>query len=183
MCTTHNRARGVLFSSIFSIFFVSASVSRADSIEKSGDALLILMPTFSYLYSYYQSDREGQIELSKALLSTVAVTYALKFATKEERPNRKNNRSFPSGHSAVTFTSAGYLHKRYGLDVAILPYVGAGWTAYSRVKSKNHYTKDVLAGALIGLASSYLWTKAIDTRTIYPISDGKRWGIGFLKKW
>ena len=183
MCTTHNRARGVLFSSILSIFFIFASVSRADSVEKSGDALLILMPAFSYLYSYYQSDREGQIELTKSLLSTVAVTYALKFATKEERPNHKNNRSFPSGHSAVTFSSASYLDKRYGLDVAMMPYVGAVWTAYSRVESKNHYTKDVVAGALIGIASSYLWTKTIDDRSVYPIVDEKKWGIGFLKNW
>ncbi len=182
MCITHSHGRGVLFSSILGIFLGFSSL-RADNIEKSGDALLVLLPAFSYLYSYYQDDREGEIELSKSLLSTVVTTYALKFAAKEERPNHKDNRSFPSGHSAVTFAGASYLHKRYGLESAIIPYVGAIWTAYSRVESKNHYTKDVLAGATIGLVSSYLWTKAIDNRTIYPIADEKRWGIGFLKNW
>ena len=169
-----------LKASIFALL-LSTSILRSDSIKTSGDVLLVAIPTLSFLYSYYQDDRQGQEELGKSLLATTLATYALKFSIKEERPNHKNSRSFPSGHSAITFSSASFLHKRYGLDIAAPAYLGAAWTAYSRVESKYHYTKDVLAGALIGTISSYFLTTKFDGATIRPIFENNQIGISFFK--
>ena len=169
-----------LKASIFALL-LSTSVLRSDSIKTSGDVLLVAIPTLSFLYSYYQDDRQGQEELGKSLLATTLATYALKFSIKEERPNHENSRSFPSGHSAITFSSASFLHKRYGLDIAAPAYLGAAWTAYSRVESKYHYTKDVLAGALIGAVSSYFLTTKFDDTTLRPIFGNNQIGISFFK--
>jgi membrane-associated phospholipid phosphatase len=169
-----------LKSTLFALV-LSTSALRSDSVKTSGDVLLVAIPTLSFLYSYYQDDRQGQVEIGKSLLATTLTTYALKFSIKEERPNHKNNRSFPSGHSAITFASASYLHKRYGLKSAVPAYLGATWTAYSRVESKYHYTKDVIAGALIGTLSSYFLTTKFDGTTIRPIFTDKQLGISFFK--
>jgi len=168
-----------LIASIFALL-LSTSILRSDTVKTSGDVLLVAIPTLSFLYSYYQDDRQGQEELGKSLLATTLATYALKFSIKEERPNHTNNRSFPSGHSAITFASASFLHKRYGLDIAVPAYLGATWTAYSRVESKYHYTKDVIAGAVIGAACSYLFTSHINGVQIEPVLYSDKIGFSFF---
>jgi len=156
---------------------------NAKTIERSGDALLLLIPALSFGYSYLQDDRDGQIELIKSLTATTLSTYALKYATNEQRPNKEDDHSFPSGHSAITMNSAVYLHKRYGLQSAIPAYMGAIWTGYSRVESDNHYTHDVVAGALLGAVSSYYFTTNIDGVDIKPIFKDGGFGLGFSSSW
>lgn len=65
--------------------------------------------------------------------------------------------SFPSGHTSYAFslaTSATLATKRW--YVAVPCYVYAGTVGYSRVRLGAHYPSDVLAGALIGIGSSWL---------------------------
>jgi membrane-associated phospholipid phosphatase len=176
----HNSLRGWIVSILF--FLSILQPLKADLIEKSGDLLLVALPLSAYLYSYYQDDREGQIELGKSLIVTTLSTYFLKYVTHEQRPNKENDRSFPSGHSAITMSSAVYLHKRYGLDQALPAYIGAAFTGYSRVRSNNHYTHDVLAGALLGGVVSYYFTHDFAKVKIKPIFDLDRVGLGFKKE-
>ncbi|WP_169777035.1 phosphatase PAP2 family protein [Campylobacter mucosalis] len=60
----------------------------------------------------------------------------------------------PSRHAAGAFSGATYIHKRYGLEQALLPYALATFVAYSRVDARKHYVHDVVAGASIAA----LWT-------------------------
>jgi membrane-associated phospholipid phosphatase len=156
---------------------------NAKTIERSGDALLILIPALTFGYSYLQDDYDGQVELVKSLAVTTLSTYALKYATKEQRPNKEDDHSFPSGHTAITMDSAVYLHKRYGLNVALPAYIGSAWTGYSRVESDNHYTHDVLAGAVLGAVSSYYFTTKYKGFEIKPIFGSSGVGLGINKSW
>jgi membrane-associated phospholipid phosphatase len=70
-----------------------------------------------------------------------------------------SNQSFPSGHSIMAFTGAGftqmlftlrYPKSPYRLPVTITAWTLAASTAVLRVASGNHFISDVLAGATIG---------------------------------
>lgn len=67
--------------------------------------------------------------------------------------------SFPSGHSIMAFTGAGYTATMFALrypdspyrwPATVAAYVLAGATAGMRVGSGSHFMSDVLAGAAIG---------------------------------
>jgi membrane-associated phospholipid phosphatase len=77
------------------------------------------------------------------------------------------SQSFPSGHSAIAFTSAGLMcaHHRhlplYGggaadLATCIVGLSSATATGVLRIMSDNHYASDVLFGASLGLFSGYI---------------------------
>jgi membrane-associated phospholipid phosphatase len=154
----------------------------ADFIETSGDALRILIPSFAYANTFYHNDCEGKTEFYKSIATNVAITYGLKYSVKKTRPNKKNDRSFPSGHTSITFQGASFLHRRYGLEYGLLAYAGAIFTGYSRIHSDNHYIEDVLAGAVIGVLSSYTFTTASKLHFKPFFADGS-YGIGIQKFW
>jgi membrane-associated phospholipid phosphatase len=81
-------------------------------------------------------------------------TYGLKYAIDAERPNG-GPRSFPSGHTASAFMGAEFIRKEYGWGWGVPAYLTAGWVGYSRVETDNHYWRDVIAGALIGVAANH----------------------------
>jgi membrane-associated phospholipid phosphatase len=139
---------------------ISVTATAKDKSEILGDAIYILSPAIAYGSTFYKDDPEGRMQFYKSILTNTAVTFGLKYSIKKQRPNGENNRSFPSGHTSTSFQSAAFLHRRYGLKAAIPLYLGASYVAYNRVDSKNHYTEDVLAGALIGGLSSYYFTSA-----------------------
>src|SRR4051794_39303671 len=62
-------------------------------------------------------DGPGGLQLGISLGATEAATYGLKHAFPEERPNHRNDKSFPSGHTSFAFAAAGYLDERYGWQV------------------------------------------------------------------
>lgn len=44
----------------------------------------------------------------------------------------------PSGHTSAAFQGDAFIHKRYGFDYAIVPYMGAIFTGYSRVHANKN---------------------------------------------
>ncbi|WP_207766086.1 phosphatase PAP2 family protein [Solimonas fluminis] len=89
-----------------------------------------------------------------AFLRMEVATYGLKYAVDAERPNG-GPRSFPSGHTASAFMGAEFIRKEYGWGWGVPAYLTASWVGYSRVETENHYWRDVIAGALIGIASNH----------------------------
>lgn len=137
----------------------AVSAARAyDRIEAAGDVATVLVGVAAGGMTMALQDREGMEQLLKSAALDLALTYGLKAAVKERRPDGSDMHSFPSAHSSVAFTSAEYLRKRYGWEYGIPAYGAAAFVAYSRVEADKHYTRDVLAGAAIGMASSYLFT-------------------------
>ncbi|PQJ81152.1 phosphatase PAP2 family protein [Polaribacter glomeratus] len=148
----------VLFFTYSPIFAQETTSKKVGTIQKTGDLILFTMPLASLGTTFIIGDKKGAWQFTKGLLTTCAVTYGLKLSINKERPDMTNNNSFPSGHTAATFHSAGFIHRRYGFKYSIPAYLLAGFTAASRIDSKKHDVFDVLAGATIGLGSTLLFT-------------------------
>ncbi len=113
---------------------------------------------------------------------SLGLTYGLKYSIDETRPNG-DSRSFPSAHASTSFSSAEFMRKRYGWDYGAPAYIAATFVSYSRVEADKHYTRDVIAGAAIGIASSYLFTKAYKGWNIQPDVDHSYYGIRLSRSW
>jgi len=90
------------------------------------------------------------LDLIRAQLITEGIVETLKFATRRERPDFSNRRSFPSGHAAISVATATVLERRFGW--ASLPmYLIASYVTMSRLTADRHHLSDLVAGALIGV--------------------------------
>ena len=73
------------------------------------------------------------------------------------RPDGTDNRSFPSGHTAIAFSGATVLHKEFGKTspwISVAGYAVATITAVDRVRRNRHHWEDVATGAAIGFLSA-----------------------------
>lgn len=81
----------------------------------------------------------------------------LKRTSNRERPNRLNDYSFPSGHSANAFANAEFLSQEYGdqsVWYTISGYGVATTTSVLRLYKDYHWFSDVIAGAGFGVLST-----------------------------
>lgn len=168
---------------VFLILTFTASMYAKSNTEKIGDILSVAIPIGAYGTTLYLDDKEGQYQFYKSYGTTLATTYVLKYTVQEKRPDSDNTDSFPSGHTSSAFSGASFIHKRYGIEYAIIPYLGAIYTGYSRIHSNRHYTRDVVAGALIGTASSWFFTSPYKNLDITPEVGTDYKGIQFNYKW
>jgi membrane-associated phospholipid phosphatase len=167
----------ILFCLIFSV-----SVQASDNIETAGDVLLVILPAAAAGISIGFKDSMGTLQFGKSAVFTLGVTYGLKYAIEEERPNGGRH-SFPSGHSSLSFASAEFMRKRYGWQYGIPAYAAASFVAYSRVEARQHYSHDVIAGAVIGIGSSYLLTREYEGWHMQAEADHKYYGIRMSHIW
>lgn len=153
------------------------SAARAEAaadntgVEQSADMFLIGIPVVAfgltflaketpaatgtgYLEGVMRLNGEPRHDLGLALLRSTTVSYGLKYAVDEERPNGKDG-SFPSSHTSVTFAGAEFIRKQYGWGWGAPAYAAASYVGWSRVHTQHHWTHDVLAGAAIGILSNY----------------------------
>ena len=142
--------------------FYSIGVKAQSTIERIGDVGLYSMPIVALASTFINKDKEGLYAFSKGFALNTVVTLGLKEITNKERPNGEDFKSFPSGHTSVTFQSAAFMQKRYGWKYGIPAYAVATYTGFSRVYAKKHFIEDVFAGALIGVVSSYVFTKKLE---------------------
>ena len=125
-----------------------------------GDALEIIMPVAALSGTLINKDWEGGKQFGYGLLTTLVATNGLKAAISKERPDGRNDDSFPSSHTAVSFHTATYLQERYGWKFGLPAYVAASYVGYSRAHDEAHDEQDVIAGAVIGyLAARYFTTE------------------------
>ncbi len=144
--------------------------------KKVGDVLLLALPSVALSSTFIWKDgQKGTYQFTKAITSTIALSYGLKFIINKKRPNNENNYSFPSAHTSVTFASAAFIQKRYGWEYGIPAYLIAGYVGYTRIQANKHDGWDVLAGAAIGIGLSYLFAKP------YKKDDKLRISIGFIE--
>jgi len=85
------------------------------------------------------------------LLSQLYVQ-VLKVSVQRERPDESDHFSFPSGHSASAFATAGVLQHHYGWKVGVPATVVAAYVATARVHDNRHYLSDVIFGGAMGIA-------------------------------
>lgn len=93
-----------------------------------------------------------------AMLGTVHLG---KTATRVLRPDGSAYKSFPSGHTAMAFTSATLLHIEYGGRypwLSALGYASATAVGVGRMLNNRHWVGDVVTGAALGYACGMLGT-------------------------
>lgn len=155
------------------IFMMPMLSHAADNFKKAGDVMAAGLPMVAAGIAIAQDDASGLLQLGKSEALTIATTLALKSATHETRPNGRDNKSFPSGHSSIAFSAAQFMQLRGGWEFGVPAYIAAAAVGASRVHAKEHYTKDVLAGAAIGIASSTWFTDSQDRRS-FSVMFGPR---------
>ncbi len=111
-----------------------------------------------------QGDWRGDAMAAGSMAAAGATTFVLKELVHERRPDRSDDRSFPSGHTSISFAAATALEKRYGWQAGLPAYAVATFVGAARVAASKHYVHDVLAGAGIGIASGMLLTASRDDR-------------------
>ncbi|MDP9077718.1 MAG: phosphatase PAP2 family protein [Bacteroidota bacterium] len=115
-----------------------------------------------------EAARRNSYELFLSIGVNALITEGLKISVNEERPADKypkeiftnsvsHGHSFPSGHTALAFTTATTValeyHKWY---ITVPAYLWAGSVGYSRMYLGKHYPTDVFAGAVTGIGTGYL---------------------------
>ncbi len=101
--------------------------------------------------------------------SVAGARAGLKYTIQRERPDGSNNLSFPSGHAASAFATAGVIHKHYGWKGGIPAYAFGGYVALARMSWNKHHATDVVMGAGLGLASA---------RTVTIGAGGNKFSVG-----
>ncbi len=167
---------------IFILWGIINQSLYASDIGKTGDILQIVIPSVAYGTTLYLKDKEGEYQFYKSFATNLGATYTLKYAINRKRPNG-GPYSFPSGHTSASFQGAAFIHARYGVKYAIPAYLLATFVGYSRVKTNAHYTSDVLAGAAIGIVSSFYFTTHYKNVQIKPIATESRYGIELSTNW
>ena len=150
------------------------------AVRTSGDVGAVLLPVAGLTAILINKDWEGLKQGAFAGITTLGVTYALKYAVKKERPDRSDMHSFPSMHTSVSFAAASFIQRRYGWKWGIPAYVVSTYVGWSRVYGKKHDWWDVPAGAVIGAGSSYIFTRPFAKKhdlTISPVAGDGHCGI------
>jgi membrane-associated phospholipid phosphatase len=176
--------RQAVLSVVLLLCFTSSLFPQSKGgIERAGDILQFVLPAAAAGDTLIHWDEKGAIEFGESAALTLGITSGLKYAVNERRPNG-GNYSFPSGHASISFSSAEFLRKRYGWKHALPAYALATFVAYSRVESKQHYTRDVVAGGAVGIISSEIFTRTYTHKIkVQPFFGGKDYGIRISRTW
>lgn len=154
-------------------------------VKYSGDALLVAMPLATLTAVLVQKDWTGLKQAAFSVATTMGVTYLLKYTVKKQRPDFSDNHSFPSAHTSVMFANAAFVQRRYGWKWGAPAYALATYVGWSRTYAKKHDWWDVVAGAAIGVGSSYIFTRPFAKEhelSLVPVSDGVHFGISASMK-
>jgi membrane-associated phospholipid phosphatase len=126
-----------------------------------------------------KGDTNGALQAGGSVAAAQLVSFGLKEAFPELRPDGSDRKSFPSGHTSMAFAAASSLYNRQGQSVGIPALVVASFVGVARVQADKHHWYDVVAGAAIGSASGFLITRDRPDRTamIVPWGDSKGGGM------
>lgn len=147
------------FTSSFSQHYGGEKMER--TVQDIGDVLQIALPAGAGLSAVLLGDNEGVWQLTKAYVTTVGLTYVMKYAINKPRPRgATDGHAFPSGHASSAFSGASFIQKRYGWAYGAPAYALAGFVGYSRIAGYHHRHDiwDVSWGAIIGIGSTYIFT-------------------------
>lgn len=139
-------------------------------ISESAYPVSLALPLVQCIYGLASKDPERlreSLQTTGALVITAGGVYALKYTLQRKRPYMEHSRyqpyewapspSFPSGHTALAFSTATSLSLEYRKWYITVPaFLWAGGVGYSRMHLGAHYPGDVLMGILTGCGGAYL---------------------------
>ena len=146
-------------------------------LEDTGDVFQIALPLTALFTTVLKEDWIGTKQFALSYTTGFIVTHSLKKIIKKQRPEGRNlYDAFPSGHTTSAFSGASFIQHRYGWKYGKWAYLGAAIVGISRMEGPDgwHDHWDVLAGAAVGIGSTYLFTKPYEQSNVEVsfISDG-----------
>jgi hypothetical protein len=135
-----------------------------ETLRKIGDVLHIALPATAGATTVIKRDWDGAIQFGTVFGATVGTFSAAKAAIGKDRPDASDARSFPSGHTAMSFAGSTFMLRRYGKKVGIPLMFTAGFVGFTRVKGQKHYADDVVAGAGLGVLYNLAFTSPYPKR-------------------
>jgi membrane-associated phospholipid phosphatase len=162
-----------------SAVILSPQVQALDSMTRNGNVLAVGLPAVAAGLTLANGDTEGLVQLIKSEGATLVIVEALKSSTHQTRPNGKDDKSFPSGHSAVAFSAAQFMQMKGGWEYGIPSYLAASYVANSRVEAREHRWRDVVAGAATGAMTTYYFTDDASQRRFGMTFTGKSGSFQF----
>lgn len=126
---------------------------------------VVILVLIIFLLRNYDSKKQVLITTAlSALISRFVVAEVIRYFYHRPRPFiamhvtqlvKESNWSFPSGHASFFFALAGavyFYNKKWGIGFLIAAFfIGVG-----RVMAGVHYPSDILGGAIVGIAVSYI---------------------------
>lgn len=149
-------------------------------VKTSTDIVALALPTAALIGTLCERDWQGLLQGVETAAATAAVTYILKYAVNERRPDGSDTHSFPSGHTAASFATATYLQRRYGWKVGVPAYILSTYVAWGRCFSRRHWVWDCMVGAAIGTGSALIFTTPFARKhnlQVAPTTDGHGAGV------
>ncbi len=134
-------------------------------LEDTGDVLQLELPISAGLTTIIKGDWEGTKQFTLSYGTGFLITHSLKRIIKKQRPEGRHLfDAFPSGHTTSAFSGASFIQRRYGWDYGKWAYVFAALVGVSRMEGPDgwHDLWDVLAGATVGIGSTYIFTTPYD---------------------
>ena len=131
-----------------------------------------------------QGDWRGDLQAAGSMGAAFGISYGLKELVHERRPDKSDDKSFPSGHAAVSFAAAATLEARYGWKIGIPAFALASFVSAARVEARKHHWYDVVASGAIGTASGFLITRRRnDGVRLIPWADTGGGGVSMGTSW
>ena len=186
--------RSLLRCMVFALAAVILLVTHAglvhaanQSVTRAGDILELVLPGIALGSTFFTGnsdgtwwDREGTKEAALSIGTTAGIVAIGKEAARKLRPDGSDRNSFPSGHTAASFSGASFIGMRYGWQWGVPAYAAAAFVGYSRFQADQNYADDILAGASIALLSTWTWVKPMHDRVVLlPIALDRGVGIQF----
>ena len=128
------------------------------AVKVSGDVLLAAMPVATVATVLAMKDWTGAKQGLFTGVTTLGVSYLLKFTVKKDRPDHSNRYSFPSAHTSLLFANAAFVQRRYGWKWGAPAYVLASYVGWSRVYGRKHDWWDVAASCYRSRLCIYLYS-------------------------
>jgi len=186
--SVHNRQPALLLRRLTTLIVLAIMPAFAlagdSSRNTQADVLAIGLPIAAYTLTGLKRDKQGAWQATKSLGLTVAGTLALNALIDKDTPTGDDDDAFPSGHSAIAFSSAAFMQRRYGWRTGLPAYAVASYVGWLRVKTDEHDWTDVLGGAALGITSSILFTNRwSDKVALTPWIDPHGAGLVVSARW
>lgn len=141
---------------------VPAAWAESEDLRRFGDVYQFAAPLAALGSTFAYDDAEGRAQFANSFLTMQIFVQGGKQAFSKLRPTGTSRTSFPSGHTAASFSGAAFLNTRYGPYWGVPAYALAALTGYSRVNADAHFVDDVLAGASIAVLTNQLFATPME---------------------
>ena len=143
-----------LLSTLFFLNSFSPSAQNRKTIETTTDILMFITPVAGFAGSLAIGDYQGTKQIIFSGAMNMAMTYALK---------------------------ASFIQRRYGWKFGLPAYLLSAYVGWGRTYAKKHDWWDIIGGAAIGTASSYIFTRPFARKHHFTFSpailDGQHPGF------